>query len=179
MQSRTQVSKIYKFQRLSEREGADYNNEAWEKQECGLNIGTEKQKQQWWQQPEELQDNRPAKDQRGDVKAGVDDQVEDAQRAAIQSLGRNRTAGALRIVHAYFQTHSPKGCGVSAGWGCHPNPTAVPKGLDDVKDKHREKTLLTINKISGQQSHCWAGTLTSTQLPKGSTDFIAHVQHGA
>lgn len=35
-----------------------------------------------------------------------------------------------------------------------PNPTAVPKGWDDVKDKHREKTLLIINKISGQQSQC-------------------------
>lgn len=48
------------------------------------------------QDSEELQDNRPAKDQGGDVKAGVDDQMEDMQGAAIQSFSRNRTAEALR-----------------------------------------------------------------------------------
>lgn len=30
------------------------------------------------------------------MKAGVDDQMEDVQAVAIQSLGRNRTAGPLR-----------------------------------------------------------------------------------
>lgn len=47
------------------------------------------------QEPAELRDNRPDKDQGGDVKAGVDDQMKDVQGAAIQSFCRKRTAEAL------------------------------------------------------------------------------------
>lgn len=126
---------------LSEKKGDDCNNGASEKQECGTWCWTRRAEEavmkQAREESAELRDNGAAKAQ-GKDKCGWPDGG--CARSCNSKLLQEQDNRGTEVVHAYFQTYSPKECGGSAGWKLPPQPHSPAGGLAwHERPAHQEK----------------------------------------